>query len=116
LTRKKAEAAGQFSLFDGAGGGQEAAEELGIDDAPEVPDASTTRPNCSASSGRCSGCTCRTTRCSAPSGCSSAHRRDVRELRERDDGASVVVGGVLTGLTKKFTARATPTSSPPWRT
>ena len=55
---------------------------------------------------RCSACTCPTTRCSASRRRSSARSSSsIADLDDLDDGAQVVVGGVITGLARKFTKR-----------
>jgi DNA polymerase III subunit alpha len=106
LTRKKAEAAGQFSLFDGAGGGQEAAEELGIDIAPEVPDAEYDKAQLLRFEREMLGLYVSDHPLFGTEKVIEQHiDATCASLRERDDGASVVVGGVLTGLTKKFTRK-----------
>ncbi len=102
LTRKKAEAAGQFSLFD-AGGDAEADV---VEDAPVIGDEEYGKADrlrferemlglyvsdhpllgTEAVLDRYTDATC-------------------AELREKTDGASVTVAGVLTGLQKKFTRK-----------
>ncbi len=76
-TRKKAEAAGQFSLFDSipAHPGGDDARATAVSRSTTVRSSrttSSTRRTCSATNARCSGSTSRTTRCSAPSASSSA--------------------------------------------
>ncbi len=106
LTRKKAEAAGQFSLFDGVGGGADDAAELGLDTAPEIPEAEYDKAQMLRFEREMLGLyvsdhplfgTEKVLEGYTDATCAS--------LRERDDGAMVVIGGVLTGLTKKFTRK-----------
>ena len=106
LTRKKAEAAGQFSLFDGLGGGSEEAAELGMETAPEIPEADYDKAQMLRFEREMLGLyvsdhplfgTEKVLEGYTDATCAS--------LREREDGASVVVGGVLTALTKKFTRK-----------
>ena len=106
LTRKKAEAAGQFSLFDGLGGDGQAAEELGIEVAPEIPTVEYDKAQLLRFEREMLGLyvsdhplfgTEKVMVGYTDATCAS--------LREREDGATVVVGGVLTALTKKFTRK-----------
>ncbi len=106
LTRKKAEAAGQFSLFDGLGGAAAEADDLGLATAPEIPDAEYDKAQMLRFEREMLGLyvsdhplfgTEKVLEGYTDATCAS--------LREREDGASVVVGGVLTGLTKKFTRK-----------
>ncbi|TVP65894.1 MAG: DNA polymerase III subunit alpha [Nitriliruptor sp.] len=106
LTRKRAEAAGQFSLFDGLGGDLQAAEELGLEVAPEIPDGEYDKAQLLRFEREMLGLyvsdhplfgTEKVLEGYTDATCAS--------LREREDGASVVVAGVLTGLTKKFTRK-----------
>ncbi|MTV26141.1 DNA polymerase III subunit alpha [Nitriliruptoraceae bacterium ZYF776] len=103
-TKKKAQAAGQFSLFDSGGD-----DDLGleVDDGPVIPDddefdkADLLRHEREmlglyVSDHPLFG-TERVLERHTDSTCIS--------LREREDGASVTIGGVLTGLTKKFTKK-----------
>lgn len=106
LTRKKAEAAGQFSLFDGLGGGEEAVEELGIEVAPEVPDAEYDKAQLLRFEREMLGLYVSDHPLFGTEKVLDQHvDASCASLRERDDGASVVVGGVLTGLTKKYTRK-----------
>ncbi|MFO7961102.1 MAG: OB-fold nucleic acid binding domain-containing protein, partial [Nitriliruptoraceae bacterium] len=106
LTRKKAEAAGQFSLFDGLGGGQETADELGIEVAPEVPDTEYDKSQLLRFEREMLGLYVSDHPLFGTEKVIEQHiDATCASLRERDDGASVVVGGVLTGLTKKFTRK-----------
>jgi DNA polymerase III subunit alpha len=106
LTRKRAEAAGQFSLFDGVGGGQGAVEELGIEVAPEVPDAEYDKAQLLRFEREMLGLYVSDHPLFGTEKVIEQHiDATCASLRERDDGASVVVGGVLTGLNKKFTRK-----------
>jgi len=106
LTRKRAEAAGQFSLFDGLGGDPQAAGELGLEVAPEIPDGEYDKAQLLRFEREMLGLyvsdhplfgTEKVLESYTDATCAS--------LREREDGASVVIAGVLTGLTKKFTRK-----------
>jgi DNA polymerase III subunit alpha len=105
-TRKKAEAAGQFSLFDGLGGGDTADDGLELDDGPEISDDEYDKSHLLRCEREMLGLyvsdhplfgTERVLERHVDSSCA--------QLRERKDGDGVTVGGVLTGLTKKFTKK-----------
>jgi DNA polymerase III subunit alpha len=106
-TRKKAEAAGQFSLFDGLGGGDDAdAGGLDLDDGPEIP----TDEYDKAHLLRCEREMLGLYVSDHPLfGTERVLERHVdatcADLREKKDGESVTVAGVLTALTKKFTKK-----------
>ncbi len=58
---------------------------------------------------RCSGSTCRTTRCSGWSGCCHARpTARIADLEELEDGTSRQVGGVVTALQRKWTKQRRP--------
>ena len=104
LSRKKAEAAGQFSLFDGLGGDDAPAVDL--QDAPVISDDEYDKAQRLKFEREMLGLyvsdhplfgTERVLERHVDTNCAA--------LREGRDGASVVVGGVLTGLTKKFTRK-----------
>ncbi|MEX1161993.1 MAG: DNA polymerase III subunit alpha [Nitriliruptor sp.] len=107
LTRKKAEAAGQFSLFDGLAGddGQDDGG-LDVDDGPVITDEEYDKADLLRHEREMLGLyvsdhplfgTERVLERVTDATCLS--------LREKDDGASITVGGVLTGLQKKFTKK-----------
>jgi CheY-like chemotaxis protein len=105
LTRKKAEAAGQFSLFDGAAS-EATPDDLGIETAPPIPAEEYDKSELLRFEREMLGLyvsdhplfgTEKVLDQYTDATCAS--------LRERDDGASVVVAGVLTALTKKFTRK-----------
>ena len=63
-----------------------------------------TRRCCSPTSGRCSGSTSPTTRCSASSTCSPApSTARCPRIADRDDGCAVTVGGILSSVVRKVT-------------
>jgi DNA polymerase-3 subunit alpha len=104
-TRKKAEAAGQFSLFDGLGGGSADAG-LEVDDGPEIPAEEFDKAHLLRCEREMLGLyvsdhplfgTERVLERHVDTSCA--------QLRERKDGDAVTVAGVLTGLTKKFTKK-----------
>jgi DNA polymerase III subunit alpha len=107
ITRKKAEAAGQFSLFDGLGGDDGAADDgLEVDDGPVILDEEYDKADLLRHEREMLGLyvsdhplfgTERVLERATDTSCLG--------LREKDDGASVTVGGVLTGLQKKFTRK-----------
>jgi DNA polymerase-3 subunit alpha len=107
VTRKKQEAAGQFSLFDGLGGDDDAADEgLDVDDGPIIVDEEYDKADLLRHEREMLGLyvsdhplfgTERVLERSTDTTCLG--------LREKDDGASVTVGGVLTGIQKKFTKK-----------
>ncbi|MFU8839127.1 MAG: DNA polymerase III subunit alpha [Nitriliruptoraceae bacterium] len=106
ITRKKAEAAGQFSLFDGLAGDAPAAEELGIDEAPQIPAGEYDKQQLLRYEREMLGLYVSDHPLFGTEKVLSGYvDLTCADLRERDDGASVVVGGVLTGLTKKFTRK-----------
>ncbi len=105
LTRKKAEAAGQFSLFDG-GLGDSAEDDVELDDGVEITDAEFDKARLLKFEREMLGLyvsdhplfgTERLLGTYTDAACA--------DLREKDDGAAVTIGGVLTGLTKKFTKK-----------
>jgi len=105
LTRKKAEAAGQFSLFDG-GASEATPDDLGMETAPPIPAEEYDKGELLRFEREMLGLyvsdhplfgTEKVLEQYTDASCAS--------LRERDDGASVVVAGVLTALTKKFTRK-----------
>ena len=103
LTRKKAEAAGQFSLFDG-GGEQDAGLEL--DDGPEIGTEEFDKARLLKNEREMLGLYVSD---HPLFGCERELERltdtTCAGLREKDDGAGVTVAGVLTSLTKKFTKK-----------
>jgi DNA polymerase III subunit alpha len=106
ITRKKAEAAGQFSLFDGLGGDTPAAEELGIDEAPQIAAGEYDKQQLLRYEREMLGLYVSDHPLFGTEKVLAGYvDLTCADLRERDDGASVVVGGVLTGLTKKFTRK-----------
>ena len=105
LTRKRAEAAGQYSLFDGLGD-DASADVLAIDDGPDIPDEEFGKAQRLKFEREMLGLyvsdhplfgTERVLEGLVTAACAG--------LRDLDDGADVTVGGVLTGLTKKFTRK-----------
>ncbi|MFW5933246.1 MAG: DNA polymerase III subunit alpha, partial [Actinomycetota bacterium] len=104
LTRKRAEAAGQFSLFDGMAADTEDA--VGLDDDAPIPDEEYDKAarlrferemlGLYVSDHPLFG---------AEQALEQYTDATCAQLREREDGASVSVGGVLTALTKKFTRK-----------
>lgn len=106
LTRKKAEAAGQFSLFDGLGGDAPPPEELGMDEAPQITSEEYDKQQLLRYEREMLGLYVSDHPLFGTEKVLAAHvEATCASLRERDDGASVVVGGVLSGLTKKFTRK-----------
>jgi DNA polymerase III subunit alpha len=106
ITRKKAEAAGQFSLFDGLGGDAGGDDGLDLDDGAVIPDEEYEKADLLRHEREMLGLyvsdhplfgTERVLEQQTDTTCLG--------LREKDDGASVTVGGVLTGLQKKFTRK-----------
>jgi DNA polymerase III subunit alpha len=104
LTRKRAEAAGQFSLFDTAAG--HASAEVALDDGEPIADEEFDKSQLLKHEREMLGLyvsdhplfgTERVLDTLVDGACA--------QLRERDDGDIVTVGGVLTGLTKKFTRK-----------
>ncbi|MDX1620591.1 MAG: DNA polymerase III subunit alpha [Nitriliruptorales bacterium] len=103
-SRKRAEAAGQFSLFDGGGAGDDTGVEL--DDGVEIGDNEFTKQQLLRYEREMLGLYVsdhplfgaeRLLDQFTDAGCA--------ELREREDGSNVTVAGVLTALTKKFTKK-----------
>ena len=103
LTRKRAEAAGQFSLFDDGGADDPALE---VDDAPAIAEDDFDKDQLLRFEREMLGLyvsdhplfgTERVLEGYTDTTCA--------QLREKDDGASVTVGGVLTGLGKRFTKK-----------
>lgn len=104
-TRKKAEAAGQFSLFDGLGGAEQP-DAMDVDDGPPILDEEYDKSDLLRYEREMLGLyvsdhplfgTERVLERQTDSTCLG--------VRERNDGASVTVGGVLTALQKKFTKK-----------
>jgi DNA polymerase-3 subunit alpha len=104
LARKRAEAAGQFSLFDGLGGGDD--ETVELDDGVEIADDEFDKTRLLKFEREMLGLyvsdhplfgTERLLESYTDASCST--------LREKEDGAGVTVAGVLSGLTKKFTKK-----------
>ncbi|MBW3619349.1 MAG: DNA polymerase III subunit alpha [Actinobacteria bacterium] len=105
LARKKAEAAGQFSLFDGGMAG-DADDTVDLDDGVEITDGEFDKQRLLKFEREMLGLyvsdhplfgTERLLESYTDSSCAG--------LREKDDGAGVTIAGVLTGLTKKFTKK-----------
>jgi DNA polymerase-3 subunit alpha len=103
VTRKKAEAVGQFSLFDGGGDGDGGLE---VDDGPIIPTDEYDKADLLRHEREMLGLyvsdhplfgTERVLGRQTDAGC--------LDLSEKTDGASVVIGGVLTALQKKFTKK-----------
>jgi DNA polymerase III subunit alpha len=103
LTRKRAEAAGQFSLFDGGGDDLVAVE---LDDGPEIPDDEFDKAQLLKNEREMLGLYVSDHPLFGTERVLEQHV-DVScaELRDRSDGDAVTVGGVLSGLTKKFTRK-----------
>jgi DNA polymerase III subunit alpha len=107
LTRKRAEAAGQFSLFDVFGGGSADDDTVPeLDDAPEIADEEFDKSALLKFEREMLGLyvsdhplfgTERVLQRHTDTTCAA--------LREKDDGDAVTVAGVLAGLTKKFTKK-----------
>ena len=105
LARKKAEAAGQFSLFDGALGDADD-EGVELDDGVEITDTEFDKQRLLKFEREMLGLYVsdhplfgaeRLLESYVDSSCA--------DLREKEDGAGVTIAGVLTGLTKKFTKK-----------
>src|SRR5690606_34350505 len=104
---KKAEAAGQFSLFDGMGGDDAGTDDgLEVDDGPIIIDEEFDKADLLRHEREMLGLyvsdhplfgTERVLERATDTTCLG--------LREKDDSASVTVGGVLTGIQKKFTKK-----------
>ncbi len=102
--RKKAEAAGQFSLFDG--GADDEDDGVGLEDGPEIHDEEFDKARLLKNEREMLGLYVSD---HPLFGCEREMERltdtTCAGLREKDDGAAVTVGGVLTGLQKKFTRK-----------
>ena len=99
---------GVMSLFGdwGDDGAADADDAAGFSERTAIPVSSSTRPTSCASRRRCSGCTSPTTRSSGSRAhCRRKVEQSLRDLPRMEDGAQVVVGGVITSLVRKFTKR-----------
>ncbi len=107
LSRKKAEAAGQFSLFDGDGD-DGAAGEAGVelDDGVVIPDDEFGKQRLLALEREMLGLYVSDHPLSGTERVLSQHTEtEIRELSDMEDDSRVVVAGVLTTVEKKFTKR-----------
>jgi DNA polymerase III subunit alpha len=105
LTRKKQEAAGQFSLFDGLGGDGGHAV-VPLDEAPPIPEEEYDKSQRLKFEREMLGLYVSDHPLFGTEQVLERHTdTSCAELREKSDGASVVVGGVLTALQKKFTRK-----------
>ena len=104
MSRKRAEAAGQFSLFDGASA--DAADEVGMEDEAPIPDEEYDKSARLKFEREMLGLYVSDHPLFGAEQVLAQHTdADCASLREKEDGAGVSVGGVLTGLTKKFTRK-----------
>ena len=104
LTRKRAEAAGQFSLFDGLAPGAD--DEVAMDDDAPIPDDEYDKAARLKFEREMLGLYVSDHPLFGAEPVLSQHTdADCAALREKSDGVSVSVGGVLTALTKKFTRK-----------